>query len=308
MRRILTSTSTFDPTSFSLDDRAVLKRAGIQVVHNPFGRKLTEDEAIALLDGAVGLIAGLEPLNARVLRSAPTLRGIARVGIGLDTVDLSAAAELGIHVMNTPEPPAQAVAELTMGHILGMLRHIARVDRAIRAGNWKGEFGALLASKTVGIIGYGRIGRRVATLLEAFGAEVIVHDPHVMDAGATLVSLDELLSTSDIVTLHVPYSSENHHLLNQQRIAMMKPGAIIVNIARGGLIDEVALANALQSGALAGAALDCFEDEPYSGPLTSFNNVQMTAHMGTYAIETRGQMERQAAAQLVEHLRSIGEI
>jgi D-3-phosphoglycerate dehydrogenase len=308
MRRILTSTSTFDPTSFSLDDRAVLKRAGIQVVHNPFGRKLTEDEAIALLDGAVGLIAGLEPLNARVLRSAPTLRGIARVGIGLDTVDLSAAAELGIHVMNTPEPPAQAVAELTMGHILGMLRHIARVDRAIRAGNWKGEFGALLASKTVGIIGYGRIGRRVATLLEAFGAEVIVHDPHVMDAGATLVSLDELLSTSDIVTLHVPYSSENHHLLNQQSIAMMKPGAIIVNIARGGLIDEVALANALQSGALAGAALDCFEDEPYSGPLTSFDNVQMTAHMGTYAIETRGQMERQAAAQLVEHLRSIGEI
>jgi D-3-phosphoglycerate dehydrogenase len=129
-----------------------------------------------------------------------------------------------------------------------------------------------------------------------------------MDAGATLVSLDELLSTSDIVTLHVPYSSENHHLLNQQRIAMMKPGAIIVNIARGGLIDEVALANALQGGALAGAALDCFEDEPYSGPLTSFNNVQMTAHMGTYAIETRGQMERQAAAQLVEHLRSIGEI
>jgi D-3-phosphoglycerate dehydrogenase len=308
MKTLFISTSSFDLANFSPRDVDDVRRAGITIATNPHGRKLSEDEAVALLNGAVGLIAGLEPLNARVLRSAPTLRGIARVGIGLDTVDLSAAAELGIHVMNTPEPPAQAVAELTMGHILGMLRHIARVDRAIRAGNWKGEFGALLASKTVGIIGYGRIGRRVATLLEAFGAEVIVHDPHVMDAGATLVSLDELLSTSDIVTLHVPYSSENHHLLNQQSIAMMKPGAIIVNIARGGLIDEVALANALQSGALAGAALDCFEDEPYSGPLTSFNNVQMTAHMGTYAIETRGQMERQAAAQLVEHLRSIGEI
>ncbi len=308
MKTLFISTSSFDLANFSPRDVDDVRRAGITIATNPHGRKLSEDEAVALLNGAVGLIAGLEPLNARVLRSAPTLRGIARVGIGLDTVDLSAAAELGIHVMNTPEPPAQAVAELTMGHILGMLRHIARVDRAIRAGNWKGEFGALLASKTVGIIGYGRIGRRVATLLEAFGAEVIVHDPHVMDAGATLVSLDELLSTSDIVTLHVPYSSKNHHLLNQQRIAMMKPGAIIVNIARGGLIDEVALANALQSGALAGAALDCFEDEPYSGPLTSFNNVQMTAHMGTYAIETRGQMERQAAAQLVEHLRSIGEI
>lgn len=308
MKTLFISTSSFDLANFSPDDLDDLRQAGITVATNPHGRKLSDDEAIVLLDGAIGLIAGLEPLNARVLRSVPTLRGIARVGIGLDTVDLSTAAELGIHVMNTPEPPAQAVAELTMGHILGMLRHIARVDRAIRAGAWKGEFGALLASKTVGIVGYGRIGRRVATLLEAFGTEVIVHDPHVTDAGATLVSLDELLGTSDIVTLHVPYSSENHHLLNQQRIAMMKRGAIIVNIARGGLIDEVALANALQSGAIAGAALDCFEEEPYSGPLTSFENVQMTAHMGTYAIETRGQMERQAAAQLVEHLRSIGEI
>lgn len=308
MKTLFISTSSFDLANFSPLDRDDLRRAGISIATNPHGRKLTEDEAIALLPGAIGLIAGLEPLNERVLRSVPTLRGIARVGIGLDTVDLGVAAELGIHVMNTPEPPAQAVAELTMGHMLGILRHIARVDRAIRNGKWKGEFGALLADKIVGIVGFGRIGRRVATLLEAFGAQVIVHDPYVMDPGATLVSLEELLRSSDIVTLHVPYSDENHHLINRQRIAMMKPGAIVVNIARGGLIDEVALAEALQKGALGGAALDCFEDEPYSGPLTSFDNVQMTAHMGTYAIETRGQMERQAAALLVEHLRSIGEI
>lgn len=308
MKTLFISTSSFDLANFSPSDRDDLHRAGVTITTNPYGRKLSEDEAIALLPDAVGLIAGLEPLNDRVLRSAPYLRGIARVGIGLDTVDLAVAAELGIHVMNTPEPPAQAVAELTMGHMLGILRHIARVDRAIRTGTWKGEFGALLAGKTVGIVGYGRIGRRVATLLEAFGAEVIVHDPYVTDPGVTLVSIDELISISDIVTLHVPYSSENHHLINRSRIASMKPGALIVNIARGGLIDEDALVEALQSGAVGGAALDCFENEPYSGPLASFDNVQMTAHMGTYAIETRGQMERQAAAQLVEHLRSIGEI
>ena len=286
----------------------VLGRAQIAIRTNPHGRKLTEDEAIELLDGAIGLIAGLEPLNARVLRSAPQLRGIARVGIGLDTVDLATAAELGIQVMNTPEPPAQAVAELTLGHILGILRHISRVDRAIRSGTWKGEFGSLLAGKTVGVIGYGRIGRRVASLIEAFGAQVVSHDPHVLDAGATLISLDELLELSDIISLHVPYSAENHHLLNRQRLAKMKPGAIVINVARGGLVDEDALADALRSGALSGAALDCFEQEPYSGPLSTLDNVQMTAHMGTYAVETRGQMERQAASQLVEHLRSIGEL
>lgn len=308
MTHILTSTSTFDRSNFHANDLLALDHAGIRVIGNPHGRKLTEDEAIELLDGAIGVIAGLEPLNDRVLRSAPGLRAIARVGIGLDTVDLGVAAELGIHVMNTPEPPAQAVAELTIGHILGMLRHIARVDREIRAGSWQGRFGTLLSGKTVGVVGYGRIGRRVATLLEAFGAIVIAHDPHVADVGATLVSLDELTQTSDIVTIHVPYSEQNHHLFDSRRLTAMKPGAIIVNVARGGLIDERALADALRDGPVAGAALDCFEDEPYSGPLIGFENVQMTAHMGTYASETRGQMERQAASQLVEYLRRIGEV
>jgi D-3-phosphoglycerate dehydrogenase / 2-oxoglutarate reductase len=242
------------------------------------------------------------------LQSANNLRAVSRVGIGLDTVDLTVAAELGIHVMNTPEPPATAVAELTIGHILGILRHISRVDRAIRKGSWKGEFGALLSGKTVGVVGYGRIGRRVAKLLDSFDANVVVHDPLVNDAGITFVSLDELISSSDIVTLHIPYTSENHHIIDSQRISAMKPGAIVVNVARGGLVDEAALTEALRNGALGGAALDCFEVEPYSGPLTSLDNVQMTAHMGTYATETRGQMERQAASQLVEYLRRIGEV
>jgi len=301
------NTSSFDLDNFP--DLTNLKMMGIAVELNPYGRKLTEEETLHRVgDDVIGLIAGLEPLNARVLGSAKHLKAIARVGIGLDTVDLEAARTHGIAVFNTPEPPAQAVAELTVGHILGILRHISRVDRAIRAGEWKGKFGQLLAGKTVGIVGYGRIGRKVSELLAPFGVNVIAHDPVANDASAVrFVDLPTLLSTSDIVTLHVPYTTENHHLIGARELASMKPGALLVNIARGGLVDEVALLASLESNRLGGAALDCFEVEPYSGLLKDLDNVVMTAHMGTYATETRGQMEREAATQLVEHLRKIGE-
>ena len=310
MKNIFISTSSFDLSNFEEADINTLRGAGVSIRTNPVGRKLTEDEAIEnLRDDVIGLIAGLEPLNARVLDAASRLKAIARVGIGLDTVDLTAAKARGIEVFNTPEPPAQAVAELTIGHILGMLRNIARVDRAIRTGEWKGQFGQLLAGKTVGVVGFGRIGRKVTELLVPFGVNVIAHDPVAPNASdVRFVELSALLATSDVVTLHVPYTSENHHMIAAEQIASMKQGAFLVNIARGGLIDEDALHSSLVSGHLAGAALDCFEVEPYSGPLKDLDNVVMTAHMGTYASETRGQMEREAAAQLVDHLRKIGEI
>lgn len=310
MKNIFISTSSFDLSNFDETDLNTLRGAGVSIRTNPVGRKLTEDEAIEnLRDNVIGLIAGLEPLNARVLDAAPSLKAIARVGIGLDTVDLAAAKARGIEVFNTPEPPAQAVAELTIGHILGMLRNISRVDRAIRLGEWKGQFGQLLAGKTVGVVGFGRIGRKVTELLVPFGVDVIAHDPITPNApGVRFVDLSTLLATSDIVTLHVPYTMDNHHMIGGKEMASMKKGAFLVNIARGGLIDEDALRSSLNSGHLAGAALDCFEVEPYAGPLKDLDNVVMTAHMGTYATETRGQMEREAAGRLVDHLRKIGEI
>ena len=310
MKNIFISTSSFDLSNFDETDLNTLRGAGVSIRTNPVGRKLTEDEAIEnLRDNVIGLIAGLEPLNARVLDAAPSLKAIARVGIGLDTVDLAAAKARGIEVFNTPEPPAQAVAELTIGHILGMLRNISRVDRTIRVGEWKGQFGQLLAGKTVGVVGFGRIGRKVTELLVPFGVNVIAHDPITPNAsGVRFVDLSTLLATSDIVTLHVPYTMDNHHMIGGKEMATMKKGSFLVNIARGGLIDEDALRSSLISGHLAGAALDCFEIEPYAGPLKDLDNVVMTAHMGTYATETRGQMEREAAGQLVDHLRKIGEI
>jgi len=308
VRKIVINTSTFDVDNFlQLEE---LERVGLSIELNLLGRRLTSDEVVnRLRDGAVGLIAGLEDLSAKVLHAAPALKVISRVGIGLDNVDLDTAKALGIKVFNTPEPPAQAVAELTIGHILGMLRNISRVDRTIRVGEWKGQFGQLLAGKTVGVVGFGRIGRKVTELLVPFGVNVIAHDPITPNAsGVRFVDLSTLLATSDIVTLHVPYTMDNHHMIGGKEMATMKKGSFLVNIARGGLIDEDALRSSLISGHLAGAALDCFEIEPYAGPLKDLDNVVMTAHMGTYATETRGQMEREAAGQLVDHLRKIGEI
>ena len=299
------STSSFDHANFV--GRDALERAGIAVVDNPHRARLAEDQIAALLGtDAVGLIAGLEPLTRRVLDAATGLRVIARVGTGTDSVDLAAAADRGIRVLTTPDAPTEAVAELTLAHVLGLLRHVAAADRAIRAGEWKGRMGGLLAGRTVGIVGLGRIGRRVAELVGAFGARVVGHDPAGAPAGIESATLDEVCARADVLTLHVPYSPERRHMIDARRIALMPRGALLVNCARGGLVDEAALRAALLDGRLGGAALDCFEEEPYAGPLAALEHVQMTAHMGSYARETRDAMEREASGGLVAALRELG--
>ena len=302
--QILISTSTFNLENFS--ELSAVTDSGIKVKLNPFNARLTEDQAIDLLgEDSIGLIAGLEPLSEKVLQAATALKVIARVGTGLDSVDLTAAEKLGIKVLNTPDAPTSAVAELTLGHILGLLRNIARTDRQIRTNKWQGQMGSLLETKTVGVIGFGRIGRKVARLVSAFGAKVIVHDPLIRAEDFENCSLTELCAQSDVLTLHVPYSDKTHHIIGSEIIQAMKPGSFVVNISRGGLVDEVSLLSALESGHLAGAALDCFEQEPYFGPLSKLENVQMTAHMGTYARETRVLMEREASLLLVKALREM---
>lgn len=167
--------------------------------------------------------------------------------------------------------------------------------------------GKMLASQTVGLIGYGRIGRMVAELLKAFGAEVLIYDVFEITPapGIKVVSLDSLLSMSDIVSLHLPYTPETHHLITQKELAKMKPSSLLVNLARGGLINEDDLLNAIESGRIAGAALDCFETEPYSGPLLQLDTVQVTAHMGSYAKESRALMEAESCEKLVAALKLL---
>lgn len=306
MSKVLITTSSFSLGNFA--QAKSLHDAGISLEMNPHGRRLSEDEVAELVaTDVIAILAGLEPLTDRVLSNAKSLRVIARCGTGLDSVDLQAASRLGIDVFNTPDAPTQAVAELTIAHMLNSLRHISTTDSNMRSGKWTPTMGSLLATKTVGLIGVGRIGSAVAKLAQAFGARVIGFDPVVSSHNSVeLLSLDEVLNQADIVSLHIPINDQTHHILNASTISRMKPGSIVVNVSRGGLIDESALHEALKSQHLSGAALDCFEDEPYSGPLLQMPGVYVTAHMGSYARETRDLMEVEASTNLVNGLRKRG--
>ena len=306
MSKVLITTSSFSLGNFA--QAKSLHDAGISIEVNPHGRRLSEDEVAELVaTDVIAILAGLEPLTDRVLSNAKSLRVIARCGTGLDSVDLQAASRLGIDVFNTPDAPTQAVAELTIAHMLNSLRHISTTDSNMRSGKWTPTMGSLLATKTVGLIGVGRIGSAVANLAQAFGARVIGFDPVVSSHNSVeMLSLDEVLNQADIVSLHVPINDQTHHILNASAISRMKPGSIVVNVSRGGLIDESALHDALKSQHLSGAALDCFEDEPYSGPLLQLPGVHVTAHMGSYARETRDLMEVEASTNLVNGLRKRG--
>ena len=303
MPKIVISTSSFDIENNSAINS--LKSKGFEIIVNPYGRRLTESEISSLLtDDVVGMIAGVEPLTRKALQASPGLKVLSRCGVGMDNVDLCACGESETWVCNTPNAPAMAVAELTVALMLDLLRKVSQADRNIRAKKWKPLMGNLLSCQTVGIIGYGRIGKRVCDILKGFGVRLLVHDKVriACDQGFSTVSFEELLSTSDIISLHVPYESANHHLIDHDSIQNMKTGAFLINASRGGLIDESELYVALKSGKLAGAALDTFEQEPYAGPLSELPNVILTPHMGSYAKECRIQMELESAENLMKGL------
>jgi len=307
MSKLVISTSSFDVEGNSSLNHLV--NSGMHIVRNSYKRKLTEDEAIELLgENTIGMIAGIEPLTERVFSSAKNLKVVSRCGAGLDSVELAAAKLHGISVFNTPEAPAQAVAELTMGLMLAALRRICQTDRLLRANEWPRMQGQLFAAQTVGIIGLGHIGKRVARLSQAFDARVIAHDPHIdpTSHGVESVSLEELFAEANVISLHVPYTTDTHHLLDAKSFARMKPGSIIINAARGGLIDEAALDEALISGHLGMAALDVFEQEPYHGPLTKNDRMILTPHIGSLAKESRKCMELEAAENLLKGLINAG--
>jgi D-3-phosphoglycerate dehydrogenase len=206
--------------------------------------------------------------------------------------------------MNTPDAPTKSVAELTVGLILSVLRNIAETDANIRMGKWKRPMGRLLGAQTAGIVGCGRIGTAVARLLGSFGTELIGYDPCIREHQfISLEPLEQLLAKADIISLHLPYAKDLHHLFNREMIGKMKRGAVIINTSRGGLIDEGALHDALVSCHLSGAGIDTFETEPYTGALVSLPNVVLTPHIGSYAKEARIKMERDAVLNLLAALK-----
>jgi D-3-phosphoglycerate dehydrogenase len=278
-----------------------------QAIPNPHGRRLTAEEVIALAEPCVGIIAGLEPLDRSVLSVLPNLRCISRVGVGVDIIDLSYAAERNIKVCVTPEAPTQAVAELAIGMIFDLLRSISLSDRTLRGGEWKRIQASQLAGKMVGVIGLGRIGRRISEMLQALQARVIGADPTPDQSWCEtrkipVMPLKNLLAQSDIVTLHLSTAPGNSHLLGTQELASMKKGAYLVNLSRGGVIDEAALYQALRSGHLKGAAIDVFAKEPYQGPLATLDQVILTPHIGSFTQESRALMEHEAVDNLLKYL------
>ncbi len=306
MSKIVITTSSFGKEDG--EALGLLRSRGLTVVLNPHGRALQQSEILDLCKDSIGIIAGTEKLEADTLErlSRPanahnSLKVISRCGTGLDNVDLQAAQRLGIKVFNTPDAPTLAVAELTVGLILDLMRKVSRMDRAIRRGLWEKQMGNLLNGKSVGIIGFGRIGRKVAALLQAFECAIMYCDisDTASDASTYRASMPELLEKSDIISIHV---SSKKQLLGRNELRMMKNGSWLINVARGGVVDEDALREALDCGHLSGAALDVFNQEPYAGPLTELENVILTPHIGSYAKEGRIAMELEAAENLLKGL------
>jgi D-3-phosphoglycerate dehydrogenase len=300
MKRVAITTSSF--AQFSDEPLNLLREAWIEYVSNPYNRQLTEEEAIELLSGCIGVAAGTEPLTARVLDAVPSLRVISRCGTGIDNVDLKSAGEKGIKVCNTPDGPTLAVAELTLAYVLNLLRKVTQMDRELRSGIWKKRMGNNLKGKKLGIVGFGRIGQAVASIFAPLGVEVAFNDPIVESKRYRKMTIGELLSWADILSFHSSRSGGECSLFTAEQLLAMKKGSWIINASRGGIVDEKGLYDLLKSGHIAGAAIDVFEREPYDGPLRDLDNVILTPHIGSYARESRIQMEIDTIKNLIDCL------
>ena len=295
------------PTSFGKGDTALkraLEEAVGEVVYNPLERPLTPSELLPLIKDVDGYIAGLDQIDRHVIQAAERLKVIARYGVGVDRVDVPSATAKGIVVTNTPGANSAAVAELTIGLMLALGRSICTADLATRCGEWPRISGVGLQGKNVGLVGFGAVGRAVASRLRGFGCRILVTDPRVScetvkAAGVELVGVEELLALSDFVALHASLQPDTAGMVNRAFLFGMKRGAFLVNTARGELVDEAALKEAIEKGHLRGAALDCFSQEPPppDHPFFRMPQVLVTPHMASHtdeAVNTMGRMSLEA--------------
>ncbi len=301
--KVLITPRTFETRGKKYIER--LEREGYEVILNPYGRVLKEEEIIKLIRDVDGIIVGIDPLTSRVLENAERLKVISKYGVGVDNIDIEAAKKLGIIVTNTPFANTNGVAELTIGLIFSVLRGISLSDRKSREGLWERFIGYELYGKTLGVIGTGNIGKRVIKLLKGFDLRITCYDlsPDYSWAereGVLYVSLEELLKNSDIITLHIPLTKDTYHLISEREINMMKPSAIIINTSRGGIIDEIALYKALKEKRIFGAGLDVLEEEPpKNSPLFDLENVVITSHTGAHTEEAIEKMAEVSVENLI---------
>jgi D-3-phosphoglycerate dehydrogenase / 2-oxoglutarate reductase len=307
MKQVLVTARLFGYLSDSAFEP--FKRAGIRVVDNPCrGRMPTEQQLIELLSDVDGIIPGNEKMSAKVLACAPRLKVISRFGTGIDNIDLQAAADRGIVVTRVPEVNGDAVADMTFGLLLSIARQIPVLREKVRTGQWPLVVGSSVYGKTLGIIGLGHIGKKVASRAAGFGMTLLAHEPNpdyafVQEHHIGLTSLEDLLAASDFVTLHCPLTPETRHTIGEREISLMKPTAFIINASRGGVIDEQSLYQCLKSGRIAGAAVDVFEKEPAeNSPLPSLDNFIGTPHIAFCTTDVLARMEGIAAQNMIDVL------
>jgi D-3-phosphoglycerate dehydrogenase len=287
----------------------LLKDAEIEVVMNPYGRVIKEDEMVELVKDMDGIIVGIDPITKRVIYNASKLKVISKYGVGVDNIDLESAKERNIVVTNTPNANSNAVAELTVGLIISVLRNIPLSDRRVREKKWDRFIGYELYGKTLGVIGTGSIGKRVIKLLRGFDLNILCYDKFpdyewAEKENLKYVNFDELLKRSDIITIHIPLTEETRHLISERELSLMKKTAVIINTSRGGIINERDLYKFLKEGKIYGAGLDVLEDEsPQNSALIELDNVVITSHIGAHTQESIENMAFMAIDNLISVLK-----
>lgn len=300
------------PKSFSkAKDKAyeLLNKHDVEIIENNTGKTYTEEQMIEMCADIDGIIVGIDPMTEHVLRTAKNLKVISKYGAGLDNVDLKVAEELGIKVDRAVATNATSVAELAVGLFFTMARNIVPAAESVKQGGWSRKIGIELSGKTVGIMGLGAIGRELARMCRGLGMQILAYDPYFKD-DAYLTSMDikmadfdGLLQNSDFVSLHLPLTDETQQIINAKNLAQMKRTAYIVNTARGGLVDEDALYDALVNGTIAGAAEDVFSSEPAGEhKLLTLDNFILTPHIGAYTTEATEKMVIRSTENLIRML------
>ncbi|MDN0200661.1 C-terminal binding protein [Streptomyces sp. S.PNR 29] len=289
-------------------ERSVIERAGHTLVTGPAEPAAAEVvEELVAEHRPAGILTCWAPVSAAAVGASPDLRIVARLGVGLDNIAVDAATERGVWVTNVPDYCVEEVSDHAVGMVLAWTRGLAVSDRDVRAGRWDPASARLrrLSALTCGVVGYGRIGRATVRKLGAFGCRILAHDPHPPKdvPGVEMVDLEELLRRSDVVILHVPLTPDTHHIVGAGQLALMKPGGLLVNVSRGGLVDTDAVIKALDSGHLGGAAFDVLESEPHvPAGLTAQPGALLTPHVAFSSDASVTELRRRAAEEVVRIL------
>ena len=299
------------PSSFAkISDKPIqiLDNKYFKIYINQTGSVLTKKKLLKLIENIDAVIAGTERYDEEVLSKAKNLKVISRLGVGTDNIDLKIIKKRKIKILTTQTTPERAVAELTLGLILNFYRNISLSDSEIKVGIWTKKMGNLLYNKTIGVVGLGRIGKEFIKLISAFNVNILAYDikPDKKFALANkikLVPFNKILKLSDIISLHMNADSNSTPLFNANEFKQMKRESIIVNTSRGIIINEDDLFKALKNKVISGACLDVFKEEPYKGKLKKLRNIVLTPHIGSYASETRNEMEIEAAINIINALK-----